>query len=121
MIEERHSRDEKKRNNRNENFHDTSVDPTTISYGTAVREKVGSVENNKETKIIPTKLDRSNIFAIEKIQEAKDHRKLGVETEKDPMEKQTHDKILSANDNNLIKSNDSKQQESYDINYKSLV
>ena len=47
MIKERHSnRDEKKHNNRNEEFHDNSVDSITVSYGTAVKEKVGLIENN---------------------------------------------------------------------------
>ena len=112
MIKERHS-------NRNKNFHDTSVDPTTISYGTAVREKVGSVENNKEVTIIPAKLDSPNIIVIEKRKEVKDPWILG--TEEDTMEKQTNDKILPANDNNSIESIGSRQQESYDVIYKSLV
>ena len=124
MIEERHSRDEKKRNNRNENFHDTSVDPITIFHGTAVKEKVGSVENDKEIKIMPAKLDRSNILATEKRKKAENPRKLRFETEMDPMEKLTHDKILSTNDTNLVEFIDSRRQEnleSHDMNYKSLI
>ena len=37
------------------------------------------------------------------------------------MGKQTHDKILSADDNDPIESIDSRLNESYDINYKSLI
>ena len=51
MIEERHfNRDEKERNSRNENIHDTLGDSITIFHGTAVKEKVGSIENNKEIR-----------------------------------------------------------------------
>ena len=48
MIEERHSnRDEKKRNNRNEKFHDTSVDSITVSYGQQLRKWLGSLKTTK--------------------------------------------------------------------------
>ena len=53
MIEDRYfNRDEKKHFSRNETFHDASVDSITKSCGTAVKEKVGSVESNKETNKI---------------------------------------------------------------------
>ena len=111
MIEDRYfDRDEKKHFSRNETFHDTSVDPITNSHGTAVKKKVGSVENDKEIKIMPAKLDRSNILATEKRKKAENPRKLRFETEMDPMEEQTHDKTLSTNDTNLDESIDSRQQ-----------
>ena len=67
------------------------------------------IENNKEIRI-PTKLDSPNILAIGKIKEVEDLRKLGSETEMNPTEKQTHYKILSTNDKNLIESIDSRHK-----------
>ena len=58
------------------------------------------------------------------LQKKKVPRKLRFETEKDPMENQTHNKVLSTNDTNLVEFIDSRQQEnleSHDMNYKSLI
>ena len=53
MIEERcFNRDEKKQLSRDETYHEASVDSITKSYGTTVKEKVGSIESNKKTKIM---------------------------------------------------------------------
>ena len=109
---------------RDETYHDASVDSITSSYGTTVKEIVGSVESNKEIKIMSAKPDELNILATEKKKEAEDPRKLRFETEKDPMENQTHNKVLSTNDTNLVEFIDSRQQEnleSHDMNYKSLI
>ena len=68
--------------------------------------------------------DEPNILATEKKKEAEDPRNPRFETEKDPMENQTHNKVLSTNDTNLVEFIDSRQQEnleSHDMNYKSLI
>ena len=51
---------------RDETYHDASVDSITSSYGTTVKEKVGSVESNKEIKIMSAKPDQPNILVTEK-------------------------------------------------------
>lgn len=67
IIEERcFDRDEKKHLSRGETYHDASVDSITSSYGTTVKEKVGSVESNKEIKIMSAKPDQPNILVTEK-------------------------------------------------------
>ena len=125
IIKERcFDRDEKKHLSRHETYHDTSVDPITSSHETAVKEKVGSVENDKEIKMMSAKLDGPNILATEKKKDAEGPRKLRLETEMDPMENQTHNKVLSTNDTNLVEFIDSRRQEnleSHDMNYKSLI
>ena len=47
---------------RDETYHDASVDPITSSHGTAVKEKVGSVESDKEIKIMSAEPDEPNIW-----------------------------------------------------------
>ena len=63
-------------------------------------------------------------FLLQKKKEAEDPRKLRFETEKDPMENETHNKVLFTNDTNLVEFIDSGQQEnleSHDMNYKSVI
>ena len=70
------------------------------------------------------KPDEPDTLATGKKEEAEDPRKLRSEMRKDPIENQTHNKILSTNDTNLVEFIDSRQQEnleSHDMDYKSLI
>ena len=125
MIEERcFNRDKRKLFSRDETFHDASYNSITSPCGITVKEKVDSVENIKETKIMSAKPDEPEILAIEKKREAEDPRKFRCETGKDQIENQIHKEVLSTNDANLGELIDTRQQgnlESHDMKNKSLV
>ena len=121
MIKKRcFDKDEENSSSKDETYHDAQ----SSSYGTIVKESVDSVTCNIEIRVIPAKPDESSILAAEKKNEAEVPWKLRIGTKKDPMKNQTHKKVLSVDNTNLVELIDSSQQEnleSHDTNYKSLI